>query len=128
MCCAVLCCASIWLFTAPGTVVRQAPLSMGFSRQECRSGLPCPPPGDLPNTGLNPDLPHFRQILYHLIHQGSARILEWVADRFSRGTSQPRNETGVSCIAGEFFTSWATWEVYIYIYIYTYTLLLSIRF
>ena len=36
-----------------------------------------------------------------------ARILEWVAFPFSRGPSQPRNWTGVSCIAGEFFTNWA---------------------
>ena len=36
------------LFATPGTVARQAPLSMGFSRQEYWSGLPCPPPGDLP--------------------------------------------------------------------------------
>ena len=35
-------------------VVFQAPLSMGFSRQEYGSGLPCPPPGDLPNTGIKP--------------------------------------------------------------------------
>ena len=34
----------------PWTVARQAPLSMGFSRQEDWSGLPCPPPGDLLNT------------------------------------------------------------------------------
>ena len=34
-----------------GTVARQAPLSLGFSRQEYRSGLPCPSPGDLPNPG-----------------------------------------------------------------------------
>ena len=34
------------------TVARQAPLSMGFSRQESWSGLPCPPPGDLPNPGI----------------------------------------------------------------------------
>ena len=39
-----------------------------------------------------------------------ARILEWVAIPFSRGSSQPRNQTGVSCIAGGFFTSWATKE------------------
>ena len=39
-----------------------------------------------------------------------ARILEWVAMPFSRGSSQPRNWSRVSCIAGEFFTSWATWE------------------
>ena len=39
-----------------------------------------------------------------------ARILEWVAHPFSRGSSQPRNHTGVSCIAGRFFTSWITRE------------------
>ena len=39
-----------------------------------------------------------------------ARILEWVAFPFSRGSSQPRNRTQVSCIAGGFFTSWATRE------------------
>ena len=37
-----------------------------------------------------------------------ARILEWVALPFSRGSSRPRNRTRVSCTAGEFFTSWAT--------------------
>ena len=40
-----------------------------------------------------------------------ARILEWVAIPFSRGSSQPRNRTQVSHIAGGFFTSWATREV-----------------
>ena len=39
------------------------------------------------------------------------RILEWVAYPFSRGFSQPRNQTRVSCIAGRFLTSWATREV-----------------
>ena len=39
------------LFGTPWTVARQAPLSMGFSRQEHWSGLPCPPPGDLPDPG-----------------------------------------------------------------------------
>ena len=39
-----------------------------------------------------------------------ARILEWVTFPFSKGSSQPRNRTGVSCIAGRFFTSWATRE------------------
>ena len=37
-----------------------------------------------------------------------ARTLDWVAFPFSRGSSQPRNRTQVSCIAGRFFTSWAT--------------------
>ena len=39
-----------------------------------------------------------------------ASILEQVAFPFSRGSSQPRNQTGVSCIAGGFFTKWAIWE------------------
>ena len=42
------------LFATPWTVARQAPLSMGFSRQEHCSGLPCPPPGDLPHPGTEP--------------------------------------------------------------------------
>ena len=41
----------VQLFATPWTVARQAPLSMGFSRQECWSGLPCPPPGHLPDPG-----------------------------------------------------------------------------
>ena len=39
---------------APWTVACQAPLFMGFPRQESWSGLPCPPPGDLPNLGIKP--------------------------------------------------------------------------
>ena len=39
-----------------------------------------------------------------------ARILEWIAFPFSRGSSQPRDQTQVSRIAGGFFTSWATRE------------------
>ena len=55
------------LFATPWTVAYQAPLSMGFSRQVYWSGLPFPSPGDLPNPGL----PHCRQTLYRLSHQGS---------------------------------------------------------
>ena len=46
---------------------------MGFSRKEYRSALPCPPPGDLPNSGSARDwgLPHCRWILYQLSYQGS---------------------------------------------------------
>ena len=42
------------LFATLWTVACQAPLSMGFSRQEHWSELPCPPPGDLPNPGIEP--------------------------------------------------------------------------
>ena len=36
------------------SLAHQAPLSMGFSREEYRSGLPCPPPGDVPDPGIEP--------------------------------------------------------------------------
>ena len=55
-------------------------------------------------------LQHCRQILYHLSHQKSPRILELIACPFFRGSSWPRNQTGVSCITGRFFISWATRE------------------
>ena len=45
---------SVWLFATLWTVACQAPLSMGFSRQECWSGLPCPPPGDLADPEIEP--------------------------------------------------------------------------
>ena len=44
----------VQLFTMLWTVARQAPLSMGFSRQEYRSGLSSPSPGDLPDSGIKP--------------------------------------------------------------------------
>ena len=70
--------------------------------------------GIFPTQGLNPGLPHFRQILYQLSHLGSPRILEWVAYPFSSGCSWPRNWTRVSCIAGRFFTNWAIGEALIW--------------
>ena len=48
------------LFVTPRTVAYRAPLSMGFSRQEYRSGLPFPPPGDLPDPGIEPGSPTFQ--------------------------------------------------------------------
>ena len=47
----------VQLFSTPWTVAYQAPLSMGFSRQRYRSGLPFPSPGDLPNPGIEPGSP-----------------------------------------------------------------------
>ena len=52
--------------------------------------------------------PHPMDYTVHGILQ--ARIWEWVVFPFSRGSSQPRDRTQVSCIAGGFFTSWATRE------------------
>ena len=55
-----------------------------------------------PTQGLKPGLPHCRWVFffYHLGHQERPRILEWVAYPFFRGSAQPRNLTGVSCIVG----------------------------
>ena len=61
----------------------------------------------------NPSLLHLlhcRLILYQLSHKGSPRILEWVVHLFSSRSSQPRNRTRVSCIAGGLFTNWAIRE------------------
>ena len=44
----------VWLFFTPWTVAHQAPLSMGFPRQEYWSWLPFPPPGDLLDSGIKP--------------------------------------------------------------------------
>ena len=63
--------------------------------------------GMFPTQGLNPRFPHCRRILYQMSHKGSPRIQGWVAYPFSSRSSQPRNATGVSCIAGGFFTNWA---------------------
>ena len=50
-------CCLVQLFETPWTVVHQAPLSMGFSRQEYQGGPPCPPPGERPDPGINPVSP-----------------------------------------------------------------------
>ena len=106
-----------WLLATPWTAAYQAPPSMGFSRQVYWSGLPLPSPwyiyspwnspgqnigvGSLsllqrifPTQGSNPGLLHCELILYQLSHQGSPRILEWVAYPFSSESSHPRNWTG----------------------------------
>ena len=44
----------VQVFVTLWAVAHQAPLSMGFSRREYWSGLPCPPPGDLPDPGIEP--------------------------------------------------------------------------
>ena len=57
----------------PWTVAHQAPMSMGFSRQEYWSGLPFPSPGDFPDPGIELGLLHYRQILYRLSYDGSPK-------------------------------------------------------
>ena len=50
----------VWLFVTLWTVTCLSPLSMGFSRQEYWSGLPCPSPQDLPDPGIEPRSPTLR--------------------------------------------------------------------
>ena len=70
--------------------------------------------GIFPTQGLNPGLLHCRRILYQLSHKGIPRILEWAAYPFSSGSSLPRNWTGVSWVAGRFFTNWAIREAHLF--------------
>ena len=88
-----------WLSTTPWTIQ-----SMEFSRPEYSSGWLLPFPGDLPNPGIESRSPTLQ--VDSLPAEGSPRILEWVASPLSSGSSWPRNQIGVSCIAGRFFTSW----------------------
>ena len=55
----------VQLFATLWTVAHQTPLSMGFPRQEYWNGLPCPPPGDLPDLAIEPRAPELQVILYY---------------------------------------------------------------
>ena len=77
------CFGRIQLFATLWTIAPQAPLFMGFSKQEYWSGLPYSPPGDLPDPGIEPVSTYFscigRWVLYHLGHQRSP-CLHYVSD------------------------------------------------
>ena len=114
--------ATLW------TSAHQAPLSMGFSRQEYWSGLP------FPSLVIKCEVSEVKSLgcvqlfmtPWTVAYQAPPSMgfskqeywsgvpflfpLEWVAHPFSRGSSLPRNRTWVSCIAGGFFTSWAIRE------------------
>ena len=94
----------VQLFATPWTIQ-----SVEFSGHNTGVGSLSLLQGIFPTQGSNPGLPHCRWILYQLSHQGTPRTLEWVAYPFSGRSSWPRNWTGVSSIAGRFFTNWAIW-------------------
>ena len=89
----------------PWTIGCQALLSMEFSRQEYWSGLQFPSPGDLPNPGIEPESPALQADSLLSVPPEKSKNTRGVAYPFSRGSSQPRNLTRVSYIAGGFFTS-----------------------
>ena len=86
----------VQLFAIPWTVAHQAPLSMGFSRQEYWSGLSFPSPGGLPNPGMEPRSPALQadaltsespgMFSVHGILQ--AKVLEWASIPFSKSESR----------------------------------------
>ncbi|CAI9158384.1 unnamed protein product [Rangifer tarandus platyrhynchus] len=90
--------------TAPAHTVHWEGVSPSPGPQHCTGPTQHPNlnrVGIFTTQGLNPALPHCRRILHQLSHQGSPRILEWVAYPFSNGSSTSRNRTGVSCTADE---------------------------
>ena len=77
----------VQLFLTPWTVARQAPLSMGFSRQEFWSGLLCPSPGDLPDPGIEPTSPMSPALTVGFFTTGatwkaSGSYFSWVGIKF----------------------------------------------
>ena len=72
--CVLSCFSHVQPIVTPWTIACQAPLSMGFSKQEYQSGLPCPPPGDLPNLGMEPTSPALQADSFLLSYQGSPKI------------------------------------------------------
>ena len=83
---------------------------MGFSRKEYWSGLSCPPPGDLPNPGIEPGLPHCRQFLYRLSHQGSpiGKLKAGIRSFFPCSASllSPLPSDSKSCLFGQRQSYW----------------------
>ena len=68
------CFSCVRLFVTLWTIVCQAPLSMGFSRQEYWNKLPCPPPGDLPDPAIKPmapAAPALQEVSLPLSHRGT---------------------------------------------------------
>ena len=100
----------VLFFASPWTVAHKAPLSMWILQRILEWVAMPSSRGIFPTQGSNSGVPHYKWIRYWLSHQGSLRILEWVVYPFSKRSSQFRSPTRVSCIAGRFFTNWATRE------------------
>ena len=74
ICCVLSCFSRVQHFVTPWTIACQAPLSMGFSGQEYWSGLPRPPPRDLPHPGIKYASPALQVGSLWLSHQGSTKM------------------------------------------------------
>ena len=93
----------------------------GILQARIWSGLPFPSPKlkhYLLKVKVIQSCPTLCNAMDYTVHRIlQARILEWAAFPFSRGSSQPRDRTQVSCIAGWFFTSWAIREALLLLYV-----------
>ena len=88
----------VQLFVTAWTVAHQAFLSMGFPRQEYWSGLPCPPPGDLPNPRIKPTSPALQGDSWPMTHQWSleGRSRGWPMQK-SQSSGAEMSELGRCC-------------------------------
>ena len=115
--CKIVCVLSrVQLFMTPWTVTHQAPLSMGFSRQEFWIGLPFPPPGDLPDPVIEPTslaALHCRWILYQsLSHQGIPNIPqvpEWLSSS-PKVTQSPFGRVMIPGLGDPQLLTWLLWD------------------
>ena len=84
----------------PWTVACQAALSLGFSRQEYWSGLPCPPPGDLPDPGIKPASPALQAGSLPLSHPGRPRsnTLTSKEEPVAKSKCLPRTSCSISIV------------------------------
>ena len=99
--CVLSCFRHVWLFAALWTVARQAPLSVGFSRQERWSGLPCPPPGSRPSPGVKPASPRSPALAGEFFATSATTHMYVCARPIENWT----HVSCVSCTASGFFLS-----------------------
>ena len=93
-----------WPFATLWTVARQAPLSMGFSRQEYWSGLPFPSPGDLPHPGIKSRSP----ALWADSLPSTVSCIYWVL--FCINQSRPQNTPEKEILLCPLFDRWWFWN------------------
>ena len=79
-------CSHVQIFAILWTTALQAPLSVGLSRQEYWSGLPCPPPGDLPDPGIQLHLLPLPLLHWHMGSLPSKLLLEEMSRGSKRST------------------------------------------
>ena len=139
--CVLSCFSRVRLFATTWTVAHQIPLSMGFSRQEHWSGLPCPPPGDLPNSGLESRSPalqvdslpskplcvlsHFSCVWFFAtlwavalqasLSMGFSRQEDWNGCHDLPDPGREPESLTAPALPGRFFNISATWETQIQI-------------